>query len=121
MAPRRPRCSPASLQIIDAKQCYADTGGDPQALFEWHVAQVHQACEQGYPGVSMTGDGAALHVIVPDAERLVTHERDLDRLTAEAGIRALCRYDRRVEQPELLTQLAGVHYHSMHDVIWSTE
>jgi anti-anti-sigma factor len=90
-------------------------------LFDWHVAQVRQAREQGYPGVSMTGDGLALHVIVPDVEQLVAHERDLDRLTVEAGVRALCRYDRRVEPPELLTQLAGVHYHSVHDVIWSTE
>lgn len=109
------------LQIIDAQQCYTDTGGDPQALLDWHVAQVRQAREQGYPGVSMTGDGAALHVIVPDAEQLVTHERDLDRLSAEAGVRALCRYDWRVEPPELLTQLAAVHYHSVHDLIWFTE
>lgn len=109
------------LRIIDAEQCYTETCGDPQALYEWHVAQVQQAREQGYSGVSMTGDGAALHVIVPDAEQLVAHERDLDRLTAEAGVRTLCRYDQRIEQPELLTQLAGVHYHSVHDVIWSTE
>jgi anti-anti-sigma factor len=109
------------LEIIDAEQCHTDTGGDPQALFEWHVAQVQRAREQGYPGVSMTADGTALHVIVPDAEQLVSHERDLDRLTAEAGVRALCRYDRRIERPALLTQLAGVHYHSVHDAIWSTE
>lgn len=108
------------LRIIDAEQCYAETG-DPQALYEWHVAQVRQAREQGYSGVSMTGDGAALHVIVPDAEQLVVHERDLDRLSAEVGVRALCRYDQRIEQPELLTQLAGVHYHSVHGVIWSSE
>jgi anti-anti-sigma factor len=82
---------------------------------------VQQARAQGYAGVSMTSDGAALHVIVPDAEQLVAHERDLDRLTVEAGVRALCRYDGRIESSGLLTRLAGVHYHSVHDVIWSTE
>jgi anti-anti-sigma factor len=109
------------LEIIDARQCHADTRGEHQALFQLNMALVQRARHEGYPGVAMAVNEAARHVIAPDPEQLLAHERDLDRLTTEPGVRALCCYDLRTEEPGLLAQLAGVHYHGVDDVYWASE
>jgi anti-anti-sigma factor len=109
------------FETIDAEQCFADTGGEHQALFELNMSLVARARREGYPGVAMTSDGAALHVMTPDPEQLLAHERDLHRLTGDLGVRALCRYDLRTETPDLVRQMAGVHFRSVDDVLWTSE
>jgi anti-anti-sigma factor len=109
------------LEIIDAGQCYADTGGEHQALIELHVALMARARKEGYARVAMTADGAALHVMAPDREQLLAYERSLNLLTTDPDVRSLCRYDLRTEQPNLTAQIAGLHYQRVEDVVWSSE
>jgi anti-anti-sigma factor len=109
------------FEVIDAEQCYAETGGERQALFELNVSLVARARREGYAEVAITGDGAALRVMTPDPEQMLAHECDLHQLTSDPGVRVLCRYDLRTETPDLVTQMAGVHYQSVDDLFWASE
>jgi anti-anti-sigma regulatory factor len=107
------------LEIIDAARCQLETDGLHWALRELHENLVHAAFDSGYPGVVLTADAHALHVLAPEPAERLAHEHDLDRLTALPGVRALCCYDLRVEQPDVLEAVAGVHHRSVEDVLWS--
>lgn len=106
------------LELVDAERLHADTGGWHRALRDDHVERVQRAYREGYPQVAFTGDGAALHTIAPRAAELVAHERDLDRLTHDFRVRALCRYHSEREDLGLLTQMLDLHHRSVEDGLW---
>jgi anti-anti-sigma factor len=108
------------LELIDAERMRALSGGEHETLLELHVDLVAKARRDGYAGVAMTADGPALRVLTRDEAELLAHERDLDRLTSRFPVRALCRYHVR-EKNELLTDVLGVHFRSVEDVIWSAD
>ncbi|MGH3880676.1 MAG: ANTAR domain-containing protein [Actinophytocola sp.] len=107
------------LEIIDAARCQLETDGLHWALRELHENLVRAAFDGGYAGVALTADAHALHVLAPEPAERLAHEHDLDRLTALPGVRALCCYDLRVEQPDVLEAVAGVHHRNVEDVLWS--
>jgi hypothetical protein len=45
-----------------------------------------------FPGVALTGDERGFRAVARDDVERVAHERHIDRLVADQGVRALCRY-----------------------------
>jgi anti-anti-sigma regulatory factor len=107
------------LEILDARMCHEQTDGRHWALRELHEELLDQAHAEGYAGVLLTADEHALRVLAPEPAERLAFEHDLDRLTSRFGVRALCCYDLRVEQPDLLQAVAGVHFRGVDDVQWS--
>src|SRR3712207_2964849 len=52
------------VQLADASQLRAETGGRHEALYALHLEQLREATREGFAGLALTGDGAALHAIV---------------------------------------------------------
>ncbi|MBV9164116.1 MAG: STAS domain-containing protein [Pseudonocardiales bacterium] len=98
---------------------HADTGGDPVALRDWHLALIDRAFREGYGGVGITCDGAALRVIVPEPVAMLTHEHDLTELAAATNTTVLCRYDIGTEAPGTLAALARAHSSGLEDLDWA--
>jgi anti-anti-sigma factor len=125
------RCLPAAdvdlavlatgqVQPVDTTQLRVETGGRHQALYALHLRQLGQASRQGFAGLALTGDSAAMHTITSDEGELAGYERDLERLAAEAGVQSLCRYSAD-EQPALLDVMLAVHFRDVVDDAWSVD
>jgi hypothetical protein len=80
------------VEMLDSARWRAESGGRAQRLYELYLGQVRRAGRDGFPGVAITRDERALRALVRDDVELIAHERDIDRLVADQGVRALCRY-----------------------------
>jgi anti-anti-sigma factor len=107
------------LEVLDAQRCHEQTDGRHWALRELHEELLDRAHAEGYAGVLLAADEKALRVLTPEPAERLAFELDVERLTRRFGVRALCCYDLRVEQPDLLQAVAGVHFRSVEDVRWS--
>lgn len=108
------------VQLADTAELQIATGGVHQALYALHEQQLDQASRQGFAGLAMTGDAAAMHSITRDEGELACYERALERLATAAGVRSLCRYALD-EHPGLLDDMLTVHYREVADDVWSAE
>ncbi|MDT0354085.1 MEDS domain-containing protein [Pseudonocardia charpentierae] len=112
--------SSGQVQLADTTDLRADTGGRHDALYALHLDQLRKATRDGFAGLALTGDAAAMHTITRDEAELAGYERDLERLAGEAGVRSLCRYPVE-EEPGLLDDMLTVHFREVTDVLWSAE
>jgi anti-anti-sigma factor len=112
--------SSGQVQLADTTGLRAETGGQHEALYGLHLSQLRQATREGFSGLALTGDAAAMHTITRDQAELSGYERDLERLAVEAGVRSLCRYAVE-EDPGLLGEMLAVHYRDVADEGWSVE
>jgi hypothetical protein len=78
--------------MLDTARWRAESGGRAQRLYELYLGQGRWADRDGFPGVAIIRDERALRALVRDDVELIAHERDIDRLVADQGVRALCRY-----------------------------
>jgi anti-anti-sigma regulatory factor len=106
------------VEPVDTTRLRVETGGRHEALYALHLRQLGQASRQGFAGLAMTGDSAAMHTITSDDDELAGYERDLERLATEAGVPSLCRYSAD-EQPALLDDLLAVHFRDVVDDAWA--
>jgi hypothetical protein len=108
------------VQLADTTDLRAETGGRHSALYALHLQQRRQATRDGFTGLALTGDAAAMHTITRDDVELTGYERDLQRLAVEAGVWSLCRYA-RTEGPGLLGDMLAVHHRNVVDDVLSVE
>ena len=108
------------VQLADADALRIETGGVHEALSALHEQQLDQANREGFAGLAMTGDAAAMHSITRDEGELARYERALERLATEARVGSLCRYAVD-EHPGLLDDMLAVHYREVTDDVWSAE
>jgi anti-anti-sigma regulatory factor len=108
------------VQLADTTELQIETGGLHQALYALHEHQRDQASREGFAGLAMTGDAAAMHSITRDEGELAGYERALERLATVAGVHSLCRYALK-EHPGLLNDMLAVHYREVADDVWSAE
>jgi anti-anti-sigma regulatory factor len=112
--------STGQVQLADTAELRTETGGRHEALYALHQQQLAQANREGFVGLALTGDAAAMHSIIRDEGELASYERALERLAADAGVRSLCRYTLD-EHPGLLDDMLAVHYRQVADDVWSAE
>jgi anti-anti-sigma regulatory factor len=105
------------VEVLDSARWRAESGGRAERLYELYLDQVRRAGRDGFPGVAMTGDERQFRALVRDDVELITHERDIDRLVADQGVRALCRYPVR-EGGGVLHEILRLHYRDVVDDLW---
>jgi anti-anti-sigma factor len=108
------------VQLADTTALRAETDGRHDGLYGLHLEQLRQAIREGFAGLALTGDAAAMHTITRTDAELAGYERDLERLATEAGVRSLCRYPPG-ERPGLLHEMLVVHYRDVDDDGWGAE
>ncbi len=105
------------VEVLDSARWRAESGGRAERLYELYLDQVRRAGRDGFPGVAMTGDERALRLLVRDDVELIAHEHDIDRLVADQGVRALCRYPVR-EGGGVLHEILRLHCREVVDDLW---
>jgi anti-anti-sigma factor len=108
------------VQLADTTALRAETGGRHDGLYGLHLEQLRRAIREGFAGLALTGDAAAMHTITRTDAELAGYERDLERLAIEAGVRSLCRYPPG-ERSGLLHEMLVVHYRDVDDDGWGAE
>jgi len=108
------------LQLADTAELRIETGGLHEALYALHERQLRQAKQQGFAGLAMTGDAAAMHSITRDEGELASYEDALERLATGPGVRSFCRYALD-EHPGLLDDMLAAHFREVADEVWSAE
>lgn len=110
--------APGPLGLLDAGWLHARSrGGSSVGLREIYTDLVQRACADGFTGLAVTGDGAALRASTGDEQLLRAHERDLDILTGRLPLRALCRFHDD-ESQVLVADMLGVHHRAVGDHLW---
>jgi anti-anti-sigma factor len=110
--------SSGRVELADTAVLRAASGGQHQRLYELHVEQARQATREGFTGLALTGDAAAMRSVTRDATELVGYERALGRLADQLAVPSLCRYPAH-EQPELLGDMLEVHFRDVDDEHWA--
>jgi hypothetical protein len=105
------------VEVLDSARWRAESGGRAQRLYELHLGQVRRAGRDGFPGVAMTGNERQSRALVRDDAELLAHERNIDRLVADPGVQALCRYPVR-DVGDVLHEILRLHYRDIVDDLW---
>jgi hypothetical protein len=105
------------VEVLDTARWRAESGGEAAGLYELYLGQLRRAARDGFPGVAMSGDERALRVLVRDNVELIAHEHDIDRLVADQGVRALCRYPVG-EGGGVLQEVLRLHCRDVVDDLW---
>ena len=104
------------VEMLDSARWRAESGGRAQRLYELYLGQVRRAGRDGFPGVAITRDERGLRALVGDDVELIAHEHDIERLVADQGVRALCRYP--VRDGGVLHEILRLHYRDVVDDLW---
>jgi anti-anti-sigma regulatory factor len=108
------------VELLDTAVVHADTDGRHERLYDLHREQLTHAAREGFTGLALTGDEAAMHTVTRDDTELAGYERDIERLAADSGVRSLCRYPAG-ERPALLADMLAVHHRAVEDNDWAAE
>ena len=86
-------------------------------MYELYLGQVRRAGRDGFPGVAMPGTNVSFVRWFGMTLELIAHERDIDQLVADQGVRALCRYPVR-DGRDVLHEILRLHYRDVVDDLW---
>jgi len=110
--------SSGRVELVDTTVLRAASGGQHERLYDLHLEHARQAAREGFTGLALTGNAAAMRSITRNETELSGYERDLDRLAHEFDVPSLCRYPDE-EQPELLGEMIEVHFRDVDDEYWA--
>jgi anti-anti-sigma factor len=110
--------SSGRVELVNTTDLRAASGGRHERLYELHLESARQAAREGFTGLALTGNAAAMRTITRNEIELSGYERDLDRLAHEFDVPSLCRYPDE-EQPELLDDMLEVHFRDVDDEHWA--
>lgn len=110
--------SSGRVELVDTTDLRAASGGRHERLYELHLESARQAAREGFTGLALTGNAAAMRTITRNEIELSGYERDLDRLAREFDVPSLCRYPDE-EHPELLGDMLEVHFRDVDDEHWA--
>jgi PAS domain S-box-containing protein len=82
---------------------------DPNAMISLLKAETKQAIAQGYTALRVTGEMTWALRGLPGSERLIEYEIKLNEFLPGSQCLALCQYDRRRFEPEVLMDVMRTH------------
>ena len=98
------------LVILTAQDAYLRNGEfDPEQMIDRLRAETQQALAEGYPGLRATGEMTWALAGEPGSERLIEYESMLNTFFPGSKFRAICQYDRRRFDSELLLDVLYTH------------
>lgn len=105
-----PYLASGQLRILDAGRVYLRDGTfDPMALIALWEKEVTQVMQQGYSGLYVTGEMAWALDGRLGSERLAEYENRVQACFPPSGCVAVCQYDLRRFEPDLLLQVLPAH------------
>lgn len=100
------------LVILTAKEAYLEGGQfDPAKMIEMLRAETDQALADGYSALRITGEMTWALAGEPGSERLVEYESKLNHFFPNSKCYAICQYDRRRFDAEMLLDILHTHPH----------
>lgn len=98
------------LVILTAKDAYLKEGQfDPDKMIALLRHETDQALAEGYSALRVTGEMTWALAGEPGSERLVEYESKLNQFFPDSACYALCQYDRRRFDAELLLDILHTH------------
>lgn len=105
-----PLLEKGQLAILTAKDCYLKDGEfNPDAMIELLALETDKALAQGYAALRVTGEMTWALAGEPGTERLVEYESRLNEFFPDQKCYAVCQYDRRRFDSEMLLDILHTH------------
>jgi len=100
----------SQLVILTAKEAYLKEGlFDPDKMITLLQEETDKALAEGYPALRVTGEMTWALAGEPGSERLVEYESLLNTFFPDSKCYAVCQYDRRRFDPEMLLDILHTH------------
>lgn len=98
------------LVILAAREAYLSAGHfDPDRMIDLLGAETERALSDGYSALRATGEMTWALSGAPGSERLVEYESRLNRFFPDRRCYAVCQYDRRRFDSEMLLDILHAH------------
>ncbi len=98
------------LVLLTSEETYVKHGVfDPEAMIALIQAEVDKALDEGYPLLRLTGEMTWVLRGLPGSQRLIEYEARLNEFLPYVQCIALCQYDQRRFQPDLLLNILYTH------------
>ncbi len=102
--------SSGQLSILTSDEVYMGEGTfDPEAMVSFLRAETNKALAEGYSALRITGEGTWALQGLPSLAPLIEYEAIVNEFFAGSHCLALCRYDRRRFDPEVLSEVLRTH------------
>jgi len=110
-----PLLAKGQLVILTAKDAYLRDGEfDPDKMIALIRDQTDKAVAEGYPALRATGEMTWALAGEPGSERLVEYESKLNAFFPGSKCYAICQYDRRRFDAEMLLDILHTHPRVLH-------
>ncbi len=98
------------LEILTSQDSYMKGGVfDPDAMIALLKKETKKALSEGYHALRVTGEMTWALRNLPGTERLIEYENKLNDFLPKSKCMAVCQYDRRRFQPEILLDVLRTH------------
>ncbi|HEX8698078.1 MAG TPA: MEDS domain-containing protein [Myxococcaceae bacterium] len=98
------------LVILTAKEAYLKGGEfDPDKMIKLLQSETAKALEEGYQALRVTGEMTWALAGEPGSERLIEYESKLNQFFPDSKCYAMCQYDQRRFDSELLLDILQTH------------
>ncbi len=105
-----PRLASRQLSILTRDDAYMREGVfDPEGMIALLRAETKQALAEGYPALRVTGEMTWALRGLPGSERLIEYEAKLNEFLPGNQCLAICQYDRRRFDSEVLLDVLRTH------------
>jgi len=105
-----PYLANGQLSILTPGDAYMQDGTfDPDRMIDLLRSETERALAEGYSALRVTGEMTWALRGLPGAERLIEYEAKLNRFFPGSKCLALCQYDRRRFQPDMLLDVLATH------------
>jgi Nif-specific regulatory protein len=105
-----PYLEKGQLVIIGVKDAYMKEGVfDPEGMIELLRSETEQALSEGYEALRVTGEMTWALQGLPGSERLIEYEAKLNEFFPGSKCLAICQYDRRRFDSEILLDVLNTH------------
>jgi hypothetical protein len=102
------------LMVLTAKEAYMREGEfDPDSMIALLRAETALAEDQGYPALRVTAEMSWALAGEPGSERLIEYESKLNEFFPRSNCYAICQYDRRRFDSEVLMDVLHTHPHAL--------
>ena len=102
--------SKGQLVILTAKEAYLKDGEfDPDKMIQLLGAETEKALKEGFKALRVTGEMTWALGGEPGSERLVEYEAKLNQFFPNSKCYAICQYDRRRFDSEMLIDILHTH------------
>jgi PAS domain S-box-containing protein len=98
------------LELLTREDAYLKDGSfDPDTMIELLTHLEREALKHGYSGLRVTGEMTWIFTNLPGVDRLIEYEAKLNNFFPESKSIALCQYNEKKFQPEILLDVLHTH------------